>query len=444
MVNFKMFLLYVCKDKNKMMTEPPIITNSVLIITKSAEYNDMKSVSRGGTSWRCGKNDRKLAVFGRNDYFCPVELLPMLYQLLTSLPLMTCAFFTIYIALELRNKELRELPALFCYMLTATVLYTGHFVFFNHAYRLIPVTDTLYLTANLAVYPLYLIYIIRLTRKIHPSHYLLLLPAAVGGIACGIIYSTMTTEEIRLFIEKFLYDNQMEGLTGQVLTQVWIHIVCRLVFAIEVIASVVIGTRLIRNYNHMVEEFYADTDDKSLHTIRTILILVLVASAMSLVASVIGRYRFIGSQWLLAIPSTSFAILQFCIGYIGLHRRFSYYDMLNEQNVIYEVRLNNKKGGPSESMPERINQLMRDQQVFLQPNLKLENLAQLLQTNRTYVYQTINQQMGMTFNELINRKRIAYAKELMESHPELSMNEVAARSGFASLSSFYRNLKLYR
>ena len=117
---------------------------------------------------------------------------------------MTCAFFTIYIALELRNKELRELPALFCYMLTATVLYTGHFVFFNHAYRLIPVTDTLYLTANLAVYPLYLIYIIRLTRKIHPSHYLLLLPAAVGGIACGIIYSTMTTEEIRLFIEKFL------------------------------------------------------------------------------------------------------------------------------------------------------------------------------------------------------------------------------------------------
>lgn len=49
MVNLKMFiLLYVCKDKNKTMTEPPIITNSVLIITKSAEYNDMKSVSRGG------------------------------------------------------------------------------------------------------------------------------------------------------------------------------------------------------------------------------------------------------------------------------------------------------------------------------------------------------------------------------------------------------------
>lgn len=55
MVNFKMFLLYVCKDKNKTMTEPPIITNSVLIITKSAEYNDMKSVSRGGQVGDVGK-----------------------------------------------------------------------------------------------------------------------------------------------------------------------------------------------------------------------------------------------------------------------------------------------------------------------------------------------------------------------------------------------------
>ena len=368
----------------------------------------------------------------------------MLYLLLTSLPLMTCAFFTVYITLELHNKELRELPTLLYYMLAATILYAGHFTFFNHAVSLLPITDTLYLAANLAVYPLYLIYIIRLTRRILPSHYLVLLPATVGAIACGITYSMMTEEETSLFINNYLYQNRSEELTGMTLTQAWIHIICKIVFALEVIMTAIIGFRLIHRYDHLVDQFYADTDNKSMHSIRTILILVLIASAMSLVASVTGRYRFMDSQWLLAIPALSFTILLFSIAYVGLHRRFSYRDMLAEQAVIDDITLDDKKVLPQESLTERINQLMKDKQVFLQPNLKLENLAQQLQTNRTYVYQAINQQMGMTFNELINRQRVIYAQKLMENHPELSMNDIALRSGFASLSSFYRNLKKYK
>lgn len=367
----------------------------------------------------------------------------MMYLLLTSLPLMTCTFFTVYIALELRNKELRELPALLNYMIAATVLYAGHFAFFNHA-SFIPVTDTLYLTANLAVYPLYLIYILRLTGRNRPYHDLLLLPTAIGTIACGITYSLMSTEETNQFVDIYLYHNHTEGLAGLALTQAWIHIICRLVFAIEVIMTVIIGFRLIRRYDYQVDQFYADTDDKSMHSIRTILLIVLIASVMSLVASIIGRYRFMDSQWFLAFPSLAFTILLYTIAYVGLHRRFSYRDMLTEQAIIDDKILENKRMLTQESLTERINQLMKDKQVFLQPNFKLENLAQQLQTNRTYVYQAINQQMGMTFNELINRQRVIYAKELMEKHPELSMNDVAIRSGFASLSSFYRNLRKYK
>jgi AraC-like DNA-binding protein len=181
-----------------------------------------------------------------------------------------------------------------------------------------------------------------------------------------------------------------------------------------------------------------------MHSIRTILLIVLIASVMSLIASIIGRYRFMDSQWFLAFPSLGFTILLYTIAYVGLHRHFSYRDMLTEQAVIDDEMLENKRMPAQESLTERIDQLMKDKQVFLQPNFKLENLAQQLQTNRTYVYQAINQQMGMTFNELINRQRVIYAKELMEKHPELSMNDVAIRSGFASLSSFYRNLKKYR
>jgi YesN/AraC family two-component response regulator len=49
----------------------------------------------------------------------------------------------------------------------------------------------------------------------------------------------------------------------------------------------------------------------------------------------------------------------------------------------------------------------------------------------------------MTFTEYINRQRIAYAKKLMQQNPTLGRAEIAERSGYVSVSSFYRNLKEY-
>lgn len=83
----------------------------------------------------------------------------MLYNLITSLPLMTCALFSVLIALEWNNTQLREQRTLLVFMVTATILYAGHYMFFNHAVHLSSLMDTIYVTTNLSVYPLYLIYI---------------------------------------------------------------------------------------------------------------------------------------------------------------------------------------------------------------------------------------------------------------------------------------------
>ena len=52
--------------------------------------------------------------------------------------------------------------------------------------------------------------------------------------------------------------------------------------------------------------------------------------------------------------------------------------------------------------------------------------------------------MGMSFSEYINRLRVNYATQLMKDTPEMSTNEVAFRSGFSSLASFYSNFKTYQ
>lgn len=373
----------------------------------------------------------------------PIFALVMILNLAISLPLITCALFSMLILLEWCNRQLREQHTLFAFMLTATLLYVGHYIYFNRAADLLPLSDILYVSANLTVYPLYLIYIIRLTSKWRAVYWLMLLPGLLAIMATGTGYIFMTDEEDRMFVHNYLYHNSQTELTDMALFQAYIRQFCKLVFAIEVIATVVIGTMMIRRYDRMVDEFYADTDDKSMRNIQSILYLVLTIAILSFIVNIIGRARFTDHEIILTTTSLMFSALLFAIGYEGLHRHFSIIDMRTNKEQVSNDDSTALKDAVNRSMTERIIALVENDKIYLQPDLKLDDLAQMMHTNRTYIYQAVNQQMGISFNEFINRYRIAHAKRLMASDPTLSMNDVALHSGFASLSSFYRNMKKY-
>ena len=373
----------------------------------------------------------------------PIFALVMILNLAISLPLITCALFSMLILLEWCNRQLREQHTLFAFMLTATLLYVGHYIYFNRAAELLPLSDILYVSANLTVYPLYLIYIIRLTSKWRAVYWLMLLPGLLAIMATGTGYIFMTDEEDRMFVHNYLYHNSQTGLTDMALFQAYIRQFCKLVFAIEVIATVVIGSMMIRRYDRMVDEFYADTDDKSMRNIQSILYLVLTIAILSFIVNIIGRARFTDHEIILATTSLMFSALLFAIGYEGLHRHFSIIDMRTNKEQVSNDDSAALKDAVNRSMTERIIALVENDKIYLQPDLKLDDVAQMMHTNRTYIYQAVNQQMGISFNEFINRYRIAHAKRLMASDPTLSMNDVALHSGFASLSSFYRNMKKY-
>lgn len=373
----------------------------------------------------------------------PIFALVMILNLAISLPLITCALFSMLILLEWYNRQLREQHTLFAFMLTATLLYVGHYIYFNRAADLLPLSDILYVSANLTVYPLYLIYIIRLTSKWKSVYWLMLIPGFIAMLATGTGYIFMTDEEDRLFVHNYLYHNSQTELTDMALFQAYIRQFCKLVFAIEVIATVVIGSMMIRRYDRMVDEFYADTDDKSMRNIQSILYLVLTIAVLSFIVNIIGRARFTDHEIILTTTSLMFSALLFAIGYEGLHRHFSIIDMRTNKEQVSNDDSAALKDAVNRSMTERIIALVENDKIYLQPDLKLDDLAQMMHTNRTYIYQAVNQQMGISFNEFINRYRIAHAKRLMASDPTLSMNDVALLSGFASLSSFYRNMKKY-
>ncbi len=83
---------------------------------------------------------------------------------------------------------------------------------------------------------------------------------------------------------------------------------------------------------------------------------------------------------------------------------------------------------------------MTRKKLFLNPRLTITDLAHEMGSNKSYISDYINRH-GKTFYDLINEYRIAEACHIIDTkdtYSKISLSEVAARSGFNSMSSFNR------
>ena len=92
---------------------------------------------------------------------------------------------------------------------------------------------------------------------------------------------------------------------------------------------------------------------------------------------------------------------------------------------------------------EQVDKFLVKNQAFLNPGLKLDGLAKMLNIDARQLSQLINYKKQLHFRDFVNTYRIEYSKELL-SHPEydnLTMAGVGQESGFKSKDAFYRAFK---
>ena len=370
---------------------------------------------------------------------------------LSILPMMVCAFWSIVLILDWFAAHDKLRLWLWQFMVVAMLLYVGHAVFFNHYTTIVPFTNTLYCACNLLVFPLYYLYI----KGLSVPHYLdnrrqqwhdrciLFLPALVISFIVGILYLMMSSTERSDFIETYLYHNEFSGLHGTTFLQAVVHQIAKLCFAIQVIIIFILGFRNLRQYKRFIDNTYADTENKRLEKVQIILILFIVGVFLAFVSNIIGRWRFMDNALLLAIPSLFFSILLFMIGYIGSRTMFS---ISNVNDKEFTPTSPNMSGNDNEqtvsSFTVSLEQLMNKQQLYLRHDLKISDVALLLGSNRTYIQRSIMELSGESFTKYINRKRIEHAIELQKNHPEYNIETIATQSGYTHLGTFYRNYKI--
>ena len=366
----------------------------------------------------------------------------MLGVLMSSLPMIVCGVLSVLTALSLFDHWNRAKMRLLIFMLTATVLYLAHFMYFNRQMAIVPLTDTFYSFCNPAVFPLYYLYIEELTEY-RPNRWrqvLYLLPSLLCFLATGLLYLLMDGQQTARFMEQCLYDNDLSSLSGIAWWQGVAHVAVRVVFALQIPPVLYFGFRRITAYNSVVESNYSNVEGKRIMGVKTLLVLFAVTSFFAFVFNMIGRQEFIEGPEPLSFPAVLFSLLLLLIGHVGLSQQFSVQDI--EVEVFQETDIPVER--TDSELLERIRKVVSDEKLFLYPNLKVSDLAARLHSNRNYIYHAINVEMGASFSDYINGLRVDYASRLLEERPELSINDVMMKSGFTSSSAFYRNFKKFK
>lgn len=91
---------------------------------------------------------------------------------------------------------------------------------------------------------------------------------------------------------------------------------------------------------------------------------------------------------------------------------------------------------------QQMAQAIEQQQLFLDPDFSLLQLASKIGTNEVYASKAFNNGLSCTFNDFVNQRRIEFAKTLLKE-TDHSILTTGMNSGFAAKSTFNRVFKLY-
>ncbi|WP_395372893.1 helix-turn-helix transcriptional regulator [Marinicella sp. W31] len=94
----------------------------------------------------------------------------------------------------------------------------------------------------------------------------------------------------------------------------------------------------------------------------------------------------------------------------------------------------------AKQLSERIDSAMRNDVLYLDPNLTLSKLSKHISALPNMVSQTLNEAIGSSFYDYVAHWRVEAAKPLIQSSND-SMLEISLKVGFNSRSTFYKAFK---
>ncbi len=203
--------------------------------------------------------------------------------------------------------------------------------------------------------------------------------------------------------------------------------------AIYGLGTLVVTLMLISDYHRQLKDRFSYQENINLNWLRGVLFSFFFILIVWTIAS-LRRTAYADNLYMVCSLALWMVLSYF------LYRHESVIDELVDTETIDEPQ--DKSDMEQSTIATIVQRLFYQEQIYLNPKLKLSDVATLVGTNRTYLSRYFNQENGKTFYDFVNKLRISHAEHLLRTTSD-SLAIVAEKSGFNSQSTFRRVFACY-
>lgn len=343
------------------------------------------------------------------------------------------------------------------------------FLFGNfHIFKIDVLNPLFYLLISglsLCDFPMIYLYVKKMADEQYKFSYRSLIhfiPGAFFIILQFILFISLKSDEKQLLFlpKEMTYDNPI--LAGFFSS----YSISILLLFIQVFYYSFLMIRTLAKHQSNIEKYYSYKDKI---TLNWLLIFVVLYLSYYVFEITIFLFRFIEITETEYFSVVSLHI--FFVGFFGLKQRDIYTQKeieglidvdaksidddrtLNDQHSKFGAKENleqiKKHSLLSEELKseiaERIKTIMVEKQIFLNPELSLDDMSLELNVHKNYISHVINDKFNMNFYNYVNQYRIEEAKRMLsnKSYNKLSIEGIAKSCGYKSRNVFYPVFKKF-
>ncbi len=366
--------------------------------------------------------------------------------MIRTLILLSPVYISLFWFISLQsNKRNISVPARFLsfFMLIAAVCFFGQFLFFAPYPEIFPYWEPALAFLGSISFPVYYIYFRLLTvdekfsLRRHTKY--LVVPVLIATVyTVGIFLTPFEQYKAWLYNDTLFPDSahiQFLGIMRKIV---------KLTFVVLLLITFVLNQGLLKKYAHKAGQYYSNIEDGRYNKAQLLNFFLIFISASAFIAHVVGRKLLLPSEMIINSIWLIFALSLYGIGYMGFTQKAinPSFEKIEETITEAPVVVNEESLNLSQQLIlKRLVDIFEKDKIFLNSNLNIMDVVQLIGTNRSYISGIINKQYNQNFCAFVNSYRMREVEKIFTTNPSISNELLAEKCGFGSTNSMKRTIE---
>lgn len=325
-----------------------------------------------------------------------------------------------------RKRHVAAKRFLGTFMLLAVLLYGSHTIYYYSLWHIYIYINGLYTFASLAAFPMFYVYVRLLTvdKKFQfRNHFKYLVIPVVFAVALSVVDVLMSYEEWLFYFTSVLIKGDVPNGIQKV--AFGIYSLARVAFILQVVWYYFKGSRLVKEHNDQMVNFYSDLQTRGLNWLKNSNLILFSAALVGVLIAVKGREGFVDNTEVLFFPSFLVSCGIFIFGYLGSRQKSALIDYSDQFTNLSEVDVID--------LQRRLLKLFEDDKIYLNKSLKIWEVSARLGVGECFVSQLFKERFKQDFSSFVNYYRIRYFKNELIQDRNTTLEILAVNSGFESV-----------